>query len=447
MRQRLAGALVMIASLACAGQAWSAELSINDFTMAESDGGHTVFTFTVTIDEEARSVSVNFTTADGTAVAGEDYGATSGQLTFDLGEKEKYITVTIFGDINCESDETFAVNLSGPVNATITDGVGEGTIRNDDDVPIINVDDAAALEGASNEYPEIAFPVSLSMITCQNVTVYCHETAGTATPDMDYHTVVNPVVIPAGQIGGFAYVELYGDNYYEGDETFYLTLGSPVNGTLGDAEAIGTILDDDPYPIVDIHDAGVLEGDDWPENEMYLPVTLSWPYYGGDVTLFCSVYMGTAGVGDYFDLPCSVVIPHGETLGFVSIEIIGESFLEDDETILAELSSVVNGILGNISATGLIINDDFITCGPLPGPVSDLHLDKSMDGSELLLTWAEAADADDYIIHRDFTPSGSFADVPGVALDGASEIILQMPLFDSYFLVGGRNSCGFGPFD
>ena len=100
------------------------ELSINDITMPESDSGSTVFNFTVTLDDPPvfQSASVDYATADGTAAAGEDYEATSGWVTFDPGETEKYIPVTIFGDFICESHETFTVKLFNPVNATIAGG-------------------------------------------------------------------------------------------------------------------------------------------------------------------------------------------------------------------------------------------------------------------------------------------------------------------------------------
>ena len=77
-------------------------------------------------------VTVNYTTANGAAKAKEDFTATSGTLTFLPGETSRTISVAIKGDRKREADETFSVNLSNAVGATIEDGVATVTIRNDD---------------------------------------------------------------------------------------------------------------------------------------------------------------------------------------------------------------------------------------------------------------------------------------------------------------------------
>jgi len=75
---------------------------------------------------------VNFATANGSAIAGEDYNAASGTLVFDAGETTRTIVVGVTGDRKREPDESFSVNLSGASGATIFDGSGTGVIRNDD---------------------------------------------------------------------------------------------------------------------------------------------------------------------------------------------------------------------------------------------------------------------------------------------------------------------------
>jgi Calx-beta domain len=78
------------------------------------------------------TVSVNFATANGTALAGSDYTATSGTLVFNAGETTRSVIVGVNGDRAREGDETFTVNLSGATGATIFDASGAGLIRNDD---------------------------------------------------------------------------------------------------------------------------------------------------------------------------------------------------------------------------------------------------------------------------------------------------------------------------
>jgi sugar lactone lactonase YvrE len=88
-------------------------------------------TFTVTLDSPSTvPVSVNYATADGTAVAGTDYTATSDTLTFPAGVTSETVSVPITTVPTGGPTKTFTLNLSGPVNATIADGQGVGSILN-----------------------------------------------------------------------------------------------------------------------------------------------------------------------------------------------------------------------------------------------------------------------------------------------------------------------------
>jgi beta-glucanase (GH16 family) len=91
------------------------------------------FEFTVRLSvASANQASVDYATVDKSAVAGEDYVAASGSLTFAPGETEKSFPVSIVPDTLREGDEEFRVQLSNPVNAVIAVGTALGTIRNDD---------------------------------------------------------------------------------------------------------------------------------------------------------------------------------------------------------------------------------------------------------------------------------------------------------------------------
>src|SRR5947208_2059678 len=116
-----------------APRAATGSLSIDDVSHAEGNSGTTNFVFTVTRSGNLSGTStVNYATADGTATAPSDYTATNGTLTFNSGDTTKTITVKVSGDTTDEPDETFFVNLSAPSGATINDGQGKGTIKNDD---------------------------------------------------------------------------------------------------------------------------------------------------------------------------------------------------------------------------------------------------------------------------------------------------------------------------
>ena len=90
--------------------------------------------FRVTLDRApSEPVTVSYATADGTAVAGEDYEATSGTLTFATGETEQTVAVTIIDDAVEDSGETFRLVLSGPAGAELADAEATGTILNIDE--------------------------------------------------------------------------------------------------------------------------------------------------------------------------------------------------------------------------------------------------------------------------------------------------------------------------
>jgi len=76
---------------------------------------------------------VKYATANGTAVAPGDYTAKSlTSLSFTAGQTSKTVSVTVKGDTVYEPDEGMSLVLSSPVGAAIGDGVGIGTIFNDD---------------------------------------------------------------------------------------------------------------------------------------------------------------------------------------------------------------------------------------------------------------------------------------------------------------------------
>lgn len=70
------------------------------------------------------TVTVNYATVDGTAIAPSDYTAQTGTLTFAPGETSKTISITIRDDLQGNPAEQFSVVLSQPTNATILDGTG-----------------------------------------------------------------------------------------------------------------------------------------------------------------------------------------------------------------------------------------------------------------------------------------------------------------------------------
>jgi serine protease len=110
-----------------------ATLSISDATVSEGDSGTKLMTFTVSLSQAAPAkVTFNFSTAANTASAGSDFDPiTVTGLTIPYGQLSKTVSVVIRGDMVVEADETLRGNISMG-NVSILDGVGIGTITNDD---------------------------------------------------------------------------------------------------------------------------------------------------------------------------------------------------------------------------------------------------------------------------------------------------------------------------
>jgi len=109
-------------------------ITINDVTSPEGNSGTSNYVFTVTRSNNVGAISVNYSTADNTAIAPTDYAAKSSTtLNFAVGGPlTQTVTVSVNGDTTVESNESFYVNLSNCVGCTISDSQGIGTITNDD---------------------------------------------------------------------------------------------------------------------------------------------------------------------------------------------------------------------------------------------------------------------------------------------------------------------------
>ncbi|WP_167406295.1 Calx-beta domain-containing protein [Amycolatopsis thailandensis] len=110
-------------------------LSINDVSVDEGSGGAQVpATFTVSLlgGPSPNPVTVQYSTANGTATAPADYATAGGTVTFAPGQTAKPVTVLVNPDTVDEPNETFTVNLSAPSGAGLVDPTGVGTIIDDD---------------------------------------------------------------------------------------------------------------------------------------------------------------------------------------------------------------------------------------------------------------------------------------------------------------------------
>ncbi|MBW4598802.1 MAG: tandem-95 repeat protein [Calothrix sp. FI2-JRJ7] len=204
------------------------------------------------------TVTVQYFTVDETATgADKDYQETSGTVTFRPGETSKTVKVKINGDTKFEIDQTFRVNLSELRNVdsgTTTSAVG--TIKNDDTKPVISVGDAYSREGKST----LEIPVGLSNVSDEQVTVDYIVTDGTATvANGDYTPGASVAVVFApGEISKTISIPINNDDTFETNETFFVELKDPTNGTISTTanKATAKIINDDAKNTTDFNNDG-----------------------------------------------------------------------------------------------------------------------------------------------------------------------------------------------
>ena len=224
-------------------------LSISDVTILEGNLNLAPAIFTVTLSSASNlPVTVKFATANGSATAWLDYVPRPlTTLTFPAGVTTKTLSVLVVGDLFDESAEQFVVNLSAPVNATLADAEGIGTIEDNDSPPRIFIGDASISEGNSGT-KMLHFVVGLSFLSGQDVTVDFATATGTAASPLDYSAVAGTLTFPSGTLLRTVSVPIKGDTVFEADETFFVNLSNAMGAVIFDGQGRGTIVNDDRRP-------------------------------------------------------------------------------------------------------------------------------------------------------------------------------------------------------
>ncbi len=337
-------------------------ISIDDVVVTEGNSGTTTATFTISLDSESgKSVSVDYTTSDNTATSVDaDYdqiGTTT--LTFAAGETSKTIDVTINGDETEESDESFFIELTNAVNASIADNQGEATIEDDDApaLPELSISDVSVTEGSG----VVTINVNLSAVSTDDVTVDYTSATNTAE-DQDFVSGSGSLTILAGETSASFEVTINNDDTVEIDESFFINLSNVVNATIIDSQAEITIENDDSAEL-SISDSSIEEGDE-SSNMASFVITLSNP---SDFTVEVDVQSveGSANSGtDYITFNSqTITFEPGETSKNIEVEVNGDLVVESDETFTIELSNSVNATIADNSGTGTIEDDDIASIG------------------------------------------------------------------------------------
>jgi hypothetical protein len=322
-------------------------------TDASADESAGTMSFSVLMTNSSSGTkTVDYATSDGTAVAGSDYTAASGTLTFTTGQTSKSVNVAITNDTLSEASETLTVTLSN-ASLALDDASGLGTIADDDPEPTLTVADVSVSETAGT----LTFTISASMASGQEMDVDYATADTTAAAGADYTATDGTAVLPAGATSATVDVTVADDGIYEGDETFALNLSGEYNAVLGTTQATGTITDDEAKPTVSIGDAAVTEGNTGTATATF-DVTLSHASaFATDAAWATAGATATAG-SDYTAGSGTVSFPAGETTAQISVDVLGDSVVEPSETFSVTLSTPNGLVIGTVTGTGTITDDD-----------------------------------------------------------------------------------------
>ena len=323
-------------------------ISINDVVRDEDQG---TISFAVTLDQAPVSpLSVNWATAPGTATSA-DFTAGSGTLNFSAGETSRTIVISITDDAIFEDSESFFVDLSTPINATIADARGTGTILDngtdtDDDRPTLSVSNVAVVEGTDSH---AVFSVQLSNAAKSPVIVSLATSAGSATAGADYSSALeyfdgsNWIAVPASKEVTFASLQttilvraaIQDDVYADDGETFHL-IATSVNGIPKNSNASGTatISDDTDATLISIGGpALVSEGNSatYQLNISNTPLT--------DVVVQLA-YSGTATNGVDYTGTTTATILAGENSTTFNLATNDDLLVEQGENIVVAIDGV-----------------------------------------------------------------------------------------------------------
>jgi hypothetical protein len=225
-------------------------LTIGDATVAEGTAATpTVLGFPLTLSAASgRTVTANYATAGGTAVAGQDYTEKSGTVSIPAGATTSTIHVNVVADDVVEQNEAFTMTLTAtdPANVTVAPpGTATGTITNDDTLPTLSIaGPAPTTEGSTGLTTNFDFVISLSKPLAQEVIVGYATADGTASAPTDYTPVENTVTFAPGETSKVVQVPVLADTLQEGNENFSVSLDTAtLTATVGSATAI--IVDDD----------------------------------------------------------------------------------------------------------------------------------------------------------------------------------------------------------
>ncbi|HEX8144959.1 MAG TPA: FG-GAP-like repeat-containing protein, partial [Pyrinomonadaceae bacterium] len=359
-------------------------ISISDVSVPENVPGFDA-AFDVTLSAPSgKPVTFTYSTADGTATrAGADYNNASGPQQFQIGETKLRILVFVRNDSSFEPDETFFVNLSSPVNATIARAQAQATIINDDPLPSISISSGGFVNEGDSGTRTAFITVRLSNPSSQAISVNYATADLTATAGSDYVAATGTVIFPPGETFQSFNVQVNGDTQLESQESFAVVLSNQTNATLTDTQTIILIVDDDAPRLQfaqSLHQVsegvGFLNVTVTRTGDKSTPATVKYATRDTtDANFRCDPNTAGQSTGvasrkcDYHIAVGTLRFAAGETTKQFTLSFIDDGYVETPESFNITLSNPVGAVLG-LSNTTVTIQDNDTTPGAA-NPIDD----------------------------------------------------------------------------
>ena len=195
------------------------------------------------------TVTVDYTTADGTALAGLDYTGRSGTLSFGPGVTSQTFAVPITSDTEDEANETVLLNLSNPGGgAALAPPPRDAavlTITDDDAAGTLAFDSTIYSVGEDGQYATIT--VVRSGGAASGARADYSASGGSASDGLDFQAVSGTLFFDAGVTSQSFSVPILQYALSEGGETINLSLSNAQGGAVlgGPSSAVLWIVDDE----------------------------------------------------------------------------------------------------------------------------------------------------------------------------------------------------------
>ena len=393
----------------------SVSIAATSASKAEGGTGTTPFTFTVTRSSGVGTSSVNYAVAHVGTSADDFSGATSGTVSFLAGETSKVITLNVVGDTTIELNEAFNVVLSSAVGATLGTATAAGQVTNDD-LPTVSIAATSAdkVEGSSGGTTAFTFTVTRSSGVGAASVGYALVHGTTVAADFS-GTTTGTVNFLAGETSKVITVYAVADTAIEGNETFSVALSSPVGATLGTATAAGRLVNDD-VPILSLSatSADKVEGN---TGTTPFTFTVTRNVGTGVSSVGYAVVHGSTSADDFSGSTSGTVsFAEGETSKVITLNVVGDTVGEGNETFNVALSGPSNATISTSSAAGTVRNDDSggvggilssvaqVTDIVVPAEVSD-SIDNLVDG----VKWGGAIGTGTHLTYSFSTSASEFS--------------------------------------